>query len=49
MSLTCAECDKTVRIRVWDEQDGYRDARLLGWEIAETTKCPKCSTKLLIQ
>ena len=49
MSLTCAECDKTVRIRVWDEQDGYRDARLLGWEIAEATKCPKCSTKLLIQ
>jgi len=54
MTLECGECPRKARIRVWDEQDGYRDARLLGWEVGgatdvQTTKCPTCAAKTKIQ
>jgi hypothetical protein len=49
MKLTCSECDKHERIRVWDEQDGYATARLMGWAIGETeTICPQCAAKPLL-
>jgi hypothetical protein len=50
MTLECSECGIKQRRRVWDEQDGYRDARLLGWTIAESSMCPECSVKpVLVQ
>jgi len=39
---------KVVLLRVWDEQDGYRDARRLGWEIGDVTTCPRCAVKHII-
>jgi hypothetical protein len=48
MTLECSECHLTQRHRVWDEQDGYRVARLAGWEISEAAKCPKCVAKLVL-
>jgi hypothetical protein len=50
MTLTCSreECGKVVRLRVWDEQDGYRDARRLGWEIGDVAVCPSCSVKHIV-
>lgn len=45
MTLTCSVCEIKQRIRVWDEQDGYRDARLLGWLIGEECMCPECAVK----
>jgi hypothetical protein len=51
MRLTCSLCDLTKKIRVWDEQDGYRDARRLGWEFNdEKCHCPRCAApKVLLQ
>ena len=51
MRLTCSQCDLTKKIRVWDEQDGYRDARLLGWEFNdEKCHCPRCAApKVILQ
>jgi len=51
MQLTCSLCDLHVRIRVWDEQDGYRDARLLGWTFNdEKCHCPRCAApKIVLQ
>ena len=51
MKLTCSQCDLHVRIRVWDEQDGYRDARLMGWEFNdEKCLCPTCAApKIILQ
>ena len=48
MTIECSECGKTERMRVWDQQDGYKMARLAGWEITEFTKCPKCCAKLIV-
>lgn len=48
MTLECTACEKKTRMRVWDEQDGYRDARRLGWEINDGAKCPTCVTKLVL-
>ena len=31
MKLTCSQCDKKALVRTWDEQDGYAQARLMGW------------------
>lgn len=49
MTLTCSKCEIKQRIRVWDEQDGYRDARRLGWEIADDSTCPECSRRIILQ
>jgi hypothetical protein len=49
MALECGACPRKARIRVWDEQDGYRDARRLGWEFTDAgTKCPRCAAKLVL-
>jgi hypothetical protein len=48
MKLTCSECDKHERIRVWDEQDGYATARLMGWVIGDGSTCPQCATKAVL-
>lgn len=45
MKLLCANCYKEERIRVWDEQDGYRDARRLGWVIHDVAHCPTCAAQ----
>jgi hypothetical protein len=49
MAIECAKCEKKHRLRVWDEQDGYRMARLAGWLIADDATCPPCAAKALIQ
>lgn len=50
MDILCSKCDVTSRFRIWDEQDGYRDARRLGWSIAEDCICPSCLAKnILVQ
>jgi hypothetical protein len=48
MTLECSGCHLTQRHRVWDEQDGYRMARLAGWKISEAAKCPMCVAKLVL-
>jgi hypothetical protein len=48
MTIECSECEKKERIRVWDEQDGYAKARLMGWEIDIACKCPRCTSKLVV-
>jgi Zn ribbon nucleic-acid-binding protein len=48
MKLTCSECDKHERIRVWDEQDGYATARLMGWVIGDGSICPQCAAKAVL-
>lgn len=48
MTLECSECPRKVRLRVWDENDGYAMARLAGWEISEAAKCPQCVAKLVL-
>lgn len=46
MTLCCSNCEHEQRLRVWDEQDGYRTARLLGWDFNdETCVCPTCNSK----
>jgi hypothetical protein len=46
MTLTCSNCGRQDRRRVWDQQDGYRTARLLGWDFNdEKCACPKCGAK----
>ena len=47
MKLSCVSCDIVQRIRAWDEQDGYRDARLLGWVIRDGSICPECAAKTI--
>jgi hypothetical protein len=46
-------CGMTQRIRCFNEQDGYADARLRGWSIGDVAKCPECTarqaTKTLLQ
>lgn len=50
MAIECAKCERVSRFRVWDEQDGYKMARLAGWVIEEDCKCPQCSApKVIIQ
>lgn len=49
MTLSCKVCEIKQRIRVWDEQDGYRDARRLGWKIEEDSTCPECVLKAAAQ
>jgi hypothetical protein len=49
MTLACTKCEIKQRIRVWDEQDGYKLARLRGWLIADDCTCPECTVKALIQ
>jgi hypothetical protein len=49
-NLLCTECTKETRIRAWDEQDAYSQARLLGWSIGDAAKCPQCSARpVLVQ
>jgi hypothetical protein len=48
MTLECSACGIKQRRRVWDEQDGYRDARRLGWTITEGCVCPECSAKAVV-
>lgn len=48
MKLTCTQCAQDFALRVWDEQDGYRDARRLGWEFTEAAKCPGCAAKITL-
>jgi hypothetical protein len=49
MVLTCSNCERPTKIRVWDEQDGYRDARLLGWVFSdEKCHCPKCAAPRVV-
>jgi len=49
MTLECSGCKIKQRRRVWDEQDGYRDARLLGWDFnEEKCLCPECAAKSVI-
>ena len=48
MRLECSECGRKELLRVWDEQDGYAKARLAGWQITESAKCPKCSAKAVV-
>jgi len=50
MKLECAkdDCGKVVRLRVWDQQDGYAMARRLGWEIGDAAVCPRCSVKRIV-
>lgn len=48
MTLECSECGIKQRRRVWDEQDGYRDARRLGWVINESSVCPECAAKAVL-
>jgi hypothetical protein len=43
MKLLCVECERESSIRCWDAQDGYAAARLAGWVINDTAKCPGCS------
>lgn len=47
MKLLCAkdDCGREQRIRAFDEQDGYSQARLLGWSISDVATCPSCSAK----
>lgn len=47
MLLRCSECEKVEKVRAWDEQDGYRSARLAGWVIGDSAICPKCAVKLI--
>lgn len=56
MTLTCSNvlnefseevCGRSVKLHVWDQQDGYAAARLAGWTIEDVTKCPRCSVKLV--
>lgn len=49
MTLECTNCGIKQRRRVWDEQDGYRDARRLGWDFNdEQCACPECAAKAVI-
>ena len=48
LTVECSECERTARLRVWDQQDGYAMARLAGWEIEEAAKCPQCVAKLVL-
>ena len=49
MKLTCSNCPIIQRIRVWDEQDGYRDARRLGWQFDDAKcLCPECGAKAVV-
>lgn len=47
MKLECSVegCNQMTRLRVWDEQDGYRAARNLGWIIGDAAQCPRCAMK----
>lgn len=45
IKLECAGCGKRAGLRCWDPQDGYRDARRLGWLIADAALCPDCAVK----
>lgn len=45
MKICCSECPCEEKIRAWDEQDGYSSARLRGWVIEDSAKCPRCSVK----
>lgn len=51
MRLECSSCERKAALRVWDEQDGYRDARRLGWEFNdEKCLCPRCAApKVILQ
>lgn len=47
MTLECSSCGRQHRLRVWDEQDGYRAARLLGWDFDDMKcSCPGCNATL---
>lgn len=48
MTLTCSKCEIVQRVRAWDEQDGYSNARLRGWVIGDDSTCPECAVKKLI-
>lgn len=48
MKLSCSECPRVDDLRAWDEQDGYRAARLSGWVIGEAATCPRCSVQRLV-
>lgn len=48
MTLECSQCGKKERLRVWDEEMGYKNARTLGWTITEFCVCPACSTRPLL-
>lgn len=49
MTLECSNCGRKDRKRVWDQQDGYRDARLLGWDFNdEKCFCPGCGVKPVV-
>lgn len=50
MTLRCSndDCEKSERMRAWDEQDGYAKARVSGWIIGDFAVCPKCAVKKLI-
>ena len=48
MKLTCSQCDKKALVRTWDEQDGYAQARLMGWEFNdEKCLCPRCAAPMV--
>ena len=51
MKLICTQCEKKALVRTWDEQDGYKQARLMGWEFNdEKCLCPTCAApKVLLQ
>lgn len=49
MILNCQECRVVLKLRAWDPQDGYRDARRLGWTITDAALCPDCTLKLATQ
>ena len=50
MTLICSECPREEKFRCWEPQDGYVKARLSGWVIGDSAKCPKCSTpKTILQ
>lgn len=48
MTIECAKCEIKQRLRVWDEQDGYLKARLLGWVIQDECECPECAAKKVL-
>jgi hypothetical protein len=50
MTLSCSDpdCGRTEKVRAWDEQDGYRRARLMGWVIEDAATCPRCAAKTIV-